>query len=175
MTKKFFLTFALCTPLALTACSGAKESLGLTKEAPDEFYVVRRAPLELPPPDYTQLQKPVLGAQRPQEQTTKEQAQKAVFGMDAAQEKTISTGESALLKEAGAYNADPSIRETVNAETLEQRDRNKPVAQKLLGIGGDRNSISATIVDAEKEAARLKENKEKGLPPTHGETPTRED
>ncbi len=165
----------LLLPFALMSCSGAKDSLGLNKQAPDEFYVVRHAPLELPPPDYTKLEKPMPGAQRPQEQTTKDQARRAVFGSKASSSNKISSGESAFLKEAGADEIEPDIRATVNKETLEQRDRNKPVAQKLLGIGGERNEIAATIVDPEKEAERLKENKEKGLPPTEGETPTIED
>ena len=38
--------------LSLSACGGTKEKLGLTKKAPDEFAVVRRAPLSMPP-DYT--------------------------------------------------------------------------------------------------------------------------
>lgn len=35
--------------LALAACGGVKDDLGLSKEAPDEFAVVRNAPLSLPP------------------------------------------------------------------------------------------------------------------------------
>ena len=41
---------ALAAVLMLTACSSAtKEKLGITKKAPDEFMVVPKAPLVLPP------------------------------------------------------------------------------------------------------------------------------
>ena len=46
--------------LALSGCSDAKEQLGLTRSAPDEFAVVKRAPLAMPP-DYT-LRPPRPGA-----------------------------------------------------------------------------------------------------------------
>jgi len=45
-----FLAIA-ATASTLAACGGLKEDLGLSKKAPDEFAVVRNAPLSLPP-DY---------------------------------------------------------------------------------------------------------------------------
>ena len=47
---------------ALGGCSGVSESLGFAKQSPDEFAVVRNAPLTLPP-DYT-LRPPQPGAPR---------------------------------------------------------------------------------------------------------------
>ena len=63
--------------LALTACEGVKKQFGLAKQSPDEFRVVARAPLSLPP-DFT-LRPPEPGAVRPQEWTTAQQARKAIF------------------------------------------------------------------------------------------------
>lgn len=41
---------AFCAAIMLSACSSAtKEKLGITKKAPDEFMVVPKAPLTLPP------------------------------------------------------------------------------------------------------------------------------
>lgn len=40
---------AVVAALALSACDSTKESLGLSPKAPDEFMVVPRAPLSLPP------------------------------------------------------------------------------------------------------------------------------
>ncbi|MBK5955442.1 hypothetical protein CCR92_15760, partial [Rhodospirillum rubrum] len=40
---------ALLAPLALSGCSNAKKSLGLDRQPPDEFKVVTRAPLAMPP------------------------------------------------------------------------------------------------------------------------------
>ncbi|MFR8206307.1 MAG: DUF3035 domain-containing protein [Alphaproteobacteria bacterium] len=49
MNKLFILGLSAAC-MALAACSTAtKEKLGLTKKAPNEFLVVPRAPLSLPP------------------------------------------------------------------------------------------------------------------------------
>src|ERR1044072_3060180 len=66
------------TAPALAGCENTKEMLGLTKRSPDEFQVVSRAPLTMPP-DYS-LRPPTPGAPRPQEGTTTEQAQRIVTG-----------------------------------------------------------------------------------------------
>lgn len=66
-------------PLVLLAGCGEdmRKSFGLGKNAPDEFQVVRRAPLSLPP-DF-QLRPPQPGAVRPQEGSATDQAKKAVL------------------------------------------------------------------------------------------------
>ncbi len=59
------------------ACGSVREELGLTKQAPDEFSVVTKAPLILPP-DYA-LRPPEPGAPRPQELQPQQQAQRALL------------------------------------------------------------------------------------------------
>ena len=63
---------AVLLPLVLSACQDAKRALGYEKMPPDEFQVVQRAPLSMPP-DFS-LRPPQPGATRPQEGTTREQA-----------------------------------------------------------------------------------------------------
>jgi hypothetical protein len=177
--RKMVLFCLLGLPLALSGCDGTsvKEELGLTKTSPDEFAVVKRAPLEIPP-SYT-LRPPQPGAPRPQEQATAQQARQTIFGPVAPSvpqtTSAASSGESALLGQAGGQNADPSIRQKVDQETAELHDRNKPVVEKLLGIGGNRNETSATVVNAPEEARRLQKNAEEGKTPIEGETPSIEE
>ena len=159
---------------ALSACESAKDKIGLNPEAPDEFKVVKRAPLAFPP-DYT-LRPPRPGAPRPQEQTTAQQAAGAVFGEEVSTQAAAPTsGEAALLQRAGSRGADPNIRKRVDSESQELFDRNKPVAEKLFGWGGDKNTASATVVDAKAEAERLEDNAEEGKPVTEGDTPSIEE
>ncbi len=75
-----FRILALLPALVLLGGCGEemRKSLGLGKNAPDEFQVVRRAPLSLPP-DF-QLRPPQPGAARPQEGSTTDQARSAVLG-----------------------------------------------------------------------------------------------
>jgi hypothetical protein len=71
------IVLAAALPLALTACEGVKQELGLTKQPPDEFAVVAsKAPLVVPP-DFT-LRPPRPGAPRPQEQQPAEAARSAL-------------------------------------------------------------------------------------------------
>ena len=171
--KKRIIPVILCV-ITLAGCSQAKDDLGLTKEAPDEFKVVKRAPLSLPP-DYS-LRPPRPGAPRPQEQSTAQEAASTVFGGSSAGESAIATsGEAALLNRAGGQKADPNIRSRVDSETEELFDRNKPVAEKLFGFGGDKNQASATVVDAKAEADRLEENAAEGKSVVEGETPSIEE
>ena len=172
MIKRIVLS-SFCV-LALAACEKTKDNLGLNKTVPDEFKVVKRAPLSVPP-DYT-LRPPRPGAPRPQEQTTSQEAAQTVFGGTASAEASAPTsGEAALLNRAGSNNADPAIRKRIDQETEELFDRNKPVAEKLFGFGGDKNQASASVVNAKAEAERLENNAEAGKPVTDGETPSIEE
>ncbi len=159
---------------AVSACEKAKDELGLNKQVPDEFKVVKRAPLSLPP-DYS-LRPPRPGAARPQEASTAEAAAQTVFGQDNSDQPAIATtGEAALLNRAGGQNANPDIRRVVDSETEELFDRNKPVAEKLFGWGGDKDEASASVVNAKAEAQRLEGNAEDGKPVTEGDTPSIEE
>ena len=66
----------------LAGCSEARQAMGLGKRAPDEFTVVKRAPLSLPP-QYS-LRPPEPGAPRPQEPSPTEQARQQVLGAGGA-------------------------------------------------------------------------------------------
>ncbi len=173
MYKK--LVFGLCL-FALAACANAKEQMGIAKKAPDEFAVIKRAPLSMPP-DYS-LRPPSPGAPRPQEQTTSEQAAATVFGgpkqgeTPAAKKAGPKGGEASLLAHAGAQIADPNIRQKIDAETIEIAKESVPVAKKILGLGGDPSQAPSSVVNAKEEAERLKKNKEEGKPVTAGETPS---
>ena len=78
----------LTVALALAGCGNSfRESLGLTRTAPDEFQVIAHAPLSMPPD--INLKPPAPGAPRPQEPATRDQAQSIVVG--------ASTGEPAPM------------------------------------------------------------------------------
>jgi hypothetical protein len=175
MIKQFSRYALFCACLAATACEGVKDQVGLTRTSPDEFAVVKRAPLEMPP-SYS-LRPPAPGMARPQEQSTSDQAKQTVFGAEAVSSSgpARTDGESLLLHHAGAEVADPNVRIAIDREAEAMKDYNKPVAQKLFGIGGDKNEVSATVVNAEEEAERLRKNQEEGKPVTEGETPSIED
>lgn len=156
-----FLVPCLAAALLLGACSNAKETLGLTKQAPDEFAVVKRAPLSMPP-EYT-LRPPRPGAPRPQELEPSMEARQAIFGTQPAQEAGYySEGESILLRDAGAeeQQIDPAIRQRVDNETEQAADSNQPVVDKLLGHVGMGGGENASVINPVEEAERIKKEKE---------------
>lgn len=158
--------------LSLAACSQAKEQLGLTRSSPDEFAVVKRAPLAMPP-EYT-LRAPRPGAPRPQEQHPSAQAQGAVFGNAGQPVEGLTKGEAAFLDQAGTGVAQPGIRDIVDQETAAIAPKQQTVAKRLLNIGSDKNQEpEASVVDPIAEAERLKQNKAEGKPVTAGETPAK--
>lgn len=169
--KKNSFSFVVCACLmALSGCSSTKDNLGLTKKSPDEFAVLTRAPLAMPP-DFN-LRPPAPGMPRPQEQATNEKARGAVFGSEAGAESADKTdGEKALLARAGVQQADPNVRRTIDAESRDIEQDSVPVAKKILGLGG-KVEAPAQVVDAAKEAERIQANKAAGKPVTAGETPS---
>lgn len=86
----------LGSAVALSACGGeTRKMLGLGKTPPDEFTVVKRAPLSLPP-NYA-LRPPEPGAARPQEPSPTEQARQQVFGLSRSNQTAPTTGALASL------------------------------------------------------------------------------
>jgi len=163
--------------VALTACEGVREQFGLTKQAPDEFRVQARAPLSMPPD--INLRPPQEGATRPQEGTTQDQARRAVFragdpaGGPANGTSSMagrSPGERALLAAAGAERADPNIRAVVDSETGLLNEQDEGFLDFLVFWRDD--EPPGTVVDADKESRRLRENAALGKDVTEGETPT---
>ena len=68
MTRRLTFTAlgAIAAILTLSGCEKTKEQFDFSKKPPDEFAVVKREPLEMPP-DFS-LRPPTPGAARPQEQ-----------------------------------------------------------------------------------------------------------
>ncbi len=167
---------AAAVAIGLGGCGGVKRQLGLTKQAPDEFRVVKRAPLSLPP-DF-ELRPPTPGAERPQEGTARDQARKVVFrnteekssGPEASPADGRSRGERALLARAGVDEANPQIRQIVNRETRQISEESRNFFDRL--IFWQQQPGPESVVDAEAEARRLRENAALGKDATEGETPT---
>jgi len=151
--KIILLTGASLALLGLSACSGAKKSLGLVKHTPDEFKIVKRAPLAMPP-EYN-IRPPRAGAPRPQENTTSEEARQVIFGTkEQTKSHSASSAEELFLKNIGVEDADPNIRDKVNQDLNENTENQQPIGTRLFGIGGYKG-VKTDIVNAKEESARL--------------------
>ena len=164
---------ALALGAALSACEGGiGDALGLGKKAPDEFAVVRSAPLTLPP-DFT-LRPPRPGEARPNEESPRDQARNALLSEagagDVPATGSASQGEAAFIEQAGAGDVDPNIRHVVDREFSGYASEDESFVDSLIFWQGD--DPPGEVVDAAAEAERLRENIEAGRPITGDETPT---
>ncbi|MFA7428728.1 MAG: DUF3035 domain-containing protein [Rhodospirillaceae bacterium] len=178
MTQRLLLTLC-CTAVltgALSGCSGGvKETLGLDRQAPDEFQVVSRPPLSIPPE--FKLRPPEPGAPPAGMGSAQDMGRSALFGRSAPQggwtqdgSRNLSGGEQAFLTAAGTQQAEPDIRTLVNRESSILAEEERPFTDRLVFW---RDSPEpGTAVDAEKEAQRLRQRQALGEPVTEGDTPT---
>lgn len=173
MTKKVSLNLmaVLVAVLSLAACQSVKEELGVGRHSPDEFTVVKRAPLTLPP-DYS-LRVPSTGA-APPAAIASNQAKTIVLGQVEA-DATAGTAEEQMLRKMGAQNARSDIRDVISEENGFIALDNQKAINKLMFWSdkepGD-ESLPVSKIDSKKEAERLKKAQESGAPINSGEVPT---
>lgn len=148
MSKPLTLLALVAAATAASGCSGMRQAMGVDKVAPDEFRIVTRAPLELPP-DYS-LRPPRPGEARPQERPASEEARAALFGQDVGRD--ASEGERGLIAQAGATAVDPGVRDQVDFEGANIVHRERGFVDRLLIFGRDEEQ---QFVDAEAEARRV--------------------
>jgi hypothetical protein len=146
------LALAAILSLSAAGCSGIKESIGATKQSPDETAVTARAPLVVPAT--FSLKPPQPGTPRPQDADPAMQAQRVLGG--APKDAPASQGEMELLSATGAAKADPTIRQALRADVAQQA-KGKSYADRIL-FWRDGTGQAATPLDANEEAKRLATN-----------------
>jgi cell division septation protein DedD len=105
---------------SLSGCQGFREATGAAKLAPDEFLVITKSPLIIPP-DFN-LRPPTPGAPDANRGTTADMARAALFGQDpqmaaAALPGNFSTGERNLLARSRGSLADPAVRQAISNDS----------------------------------------------------------
>lgn len=189
--KKSFILLLLLPTLAACGGSSVKETLGLNRRAPDEFRVVSRPPLSVPPE--FNLRPPSDTAESPIITPADEAARAVVTGAPetntfnlksvsadtavtpvasadiGAKVKTGSAAENQLLMNAGAAKADPNVRSLLRQERADieaTREEEESSWWRILPDGK-----KEPLVDANGEAERIEQNKTAGKPVTEGDTP----
>ncbi len=130
----FTYAAALVAAASLSGCGafGAKTGGGGAgrTNAPDEFRVVTKPPLVIPP-EYS-LRPPKPGDTRGAAVDTRAQAQAALFGRDIGAD--ASPGERALVKSAGAQAVDGAIRNTVDQESADLIHKSPEFSDRVLAF-----------------------------------------
>lgn len=159
--NRVIVATALIGAVGLAGCTSTRKALGMTKVVPDEFRVVSKAPLVVPP-DYS-LRPPAPGEPRPQELQPESAARTALLGKREAADRT--PGEQLLVAKAGGEKADPLIRFVVDDETGDIAHKDKSFADKIMfWKPGEARSVGVMStgadtpapVDAAAEDAKIK-------------------
>lgn len=179
--------------LALGACTGndVRHTLGMERNQPDEFQVVSRPPLSVPPVYY--LRPP--SEDTPAGISADQRAQSLVFKGDepayqapgasdsnyfkrpetavvtVGESSLPTSGEEAFMRKAGVNTAQKDIRQVLTQENrprIVEEKREKGFLDKIRGTG----ESDEPLVDAEKERERILTNKQEGKPLDQGEVPT---
>ena len=128
MKKNMVFKLPLCFLLfALTSCSGVKETLGLTREVPDEFEVSSHKTLEMPSEDSSMETKPA-------DQELKRVDLGKLIGTNKTHSKIKqSQSEKQFLSMLGAHSG-KDIRHTVNQETEQLLTTTQEIQQKAKDV-----------------------------------------
>lgn len=168
--------------ISVGACTSIKSVFEKqqTGKGLDELVVSKRPPLSTPP-DHV-LRPPSATTRRDARNPSRSTAQSAVINSGQGpstrglvvrtnnpQQQSISDGELALLKQAGATEVDPNVRREVDEETrllIKESDAftNRVLFWQDLGYFGE-------VVDSRREAERLRANQEAGRAITAGRVP----
>lgn len=126
--NRLFVATALVAAAGLAGCQSTQKALGMSKVTPDEFRIVTKAPLVVPP-DYA-LRPPAPGEPRPQELQPESAARNALLGQREAEQR--SDGEKFLVAKAGADKADPLVRYVVDDEFGDLSHKEKSFADRVM-------------------------------------------
>jgi hypothetical protein len=126
--KRVIVAAVMVAGAGLAGCESTSKALGMSKVTPDEFRIVTKAPLVVPP-DYA-LRPPAPGEPRPQELQPESAARTALLGQREAEVR--SDGEKLLVAKAGADKADPLIRYVVDDEFGDVAHKDKSFADRVM-------------------------------------------
>ncbi len=188
--NKIFRSFPVICALSslsafavLAGCGGSGSLgtiIGVDRKTPDEFAVVRRAPLTLPP-DFS-LRPPDPRGQRQQDLQTRDSAQDAVFGTGQAstpdqslQDQTsvtglaaasqslsnqaTSAGEQRLLELAGSEGDNSSaIRALIEQENAALAVLDEGLLENLIFWRQNNQASESALIDPQEESRRVQES-----------------
>jgi hypothetical protein len=164
LLRGFVLLGVACS---LASCNSIRDAAGLNKTPPDEFAVVTKAPLIIPP-DYN-LHPPKPGAPPLNQVAPTTAAQEALYSDDpnaiaGAISGNYSQAEKLLLANSGGAVADPSIRRTIASDNTKAEDTDPSLTDRLL-FGESTDNSADKPLDASAEQARLESTRNGGQPP----------
>lgn len=151
MTLRLITALTCLGALAFTGCTQTSKALGLTKNAPNEFNILTKAPLVVPP-EYN-LRPPQVGTSTADNNYTQKAARQALIGdIDAAEP---SRGEVILMSKAGVGRANQNIRLEIDGQNSVERKTESFSDRVLFWRDGRAINSDGSPMDNEIESKRL--------------------
>ncbi len=145
--------------LSLSACEAIRNAAGQGKDSPDEFAVVTKAPLVVPP-DFN-LRPPSPGAAPTNQTDPTTSAETALYGatpqqVASALPPTMSQGERMLLANAHVENTDPTIRQEIASDGRNMRAGDDSFTNNVMFWSSSSPSATGDVnINPDSEAARI--------------------
>ncbi len=155
-SKALTLSGVVIAALCVTGCNTIGEATGVQKKTPDEFNVVTKAPL-IVPPEFG-LRPPKVGAELPAELDPGLRGRNILFGRDIGAE--ASAGEKALIAKAGAAATDSAIRTRVDYEDAAIVRKSGGIVDQVLNfvpLTNTKTKADGTPLSEDEEKVRLKQ------------------
>ena len=134
MFTKFHTILVLSiVSISLMGCgSELAKVLGTDKMPPDEFTILTKPPLIIPP-EYN-LRPQAEGEVRPEPQQSSRELQAILFGNSSASDQ-FSTSELNVMTGSGVGESIPNIREVLDSEMRDVEDADESVKAQILNSG----------------------------------------
>ena len=139
MTKTALLALALGGALVTTACSSNGDSA-----APNEFRIIKKAPLTFPP-EYS-LRPPEIGTTRPAELSAERAERALTFGQQIGA--NASPAEQVMVAKAGAISVSPIIRELIDYEEAGILRKSATIGDAVTGWTGSEEEVAGASTDS---------------------------
>lgn len=151
-TRNLLIGLTLVAGLSASGCSSATKALGIKKNAPNEFNILTKPPLVVPP-EYN-LRPPKIGEVNVEEKYSTVAARKALLGeIDPTKP---SQGEAVLIAKAGAGRADPAVRVLIDGQNSVERKSRGFADRVLFWKDGRALGPDGQPLDPDQETRRLK-------------------
>ena len=137
--------------MALGGCTQTTKALGITKNSPNEFNILTKAPLVIPP-EYN-LRPPQIGVSSAENNYSQKSAREALIGNIDSAEPT--RGEIVLMSKAGVGSADQEIRLAIDGQNSVERKTEGFTDRVLFWRDGPVVNPDGSPLDNEIEAKRL--------------------
>lgn len=151
MSPKYALLAAAAIALTLPSCASIARATGATKSTPNEFNILTKAPLVVPP-EYN-LRPPQAGQSRPEDSYSSQVARDVLLGdIDDAEP---SQGEVMLMTQAGVGRANPEVRAVIDGQNSVEHKSDGLTERLLFWRDGQAPIGAQTPIDPDIEARRL--------------------